>query len=117
VDNTNEWVAWGWANAKMKQQNSYIDRKRPNPKYVKHDIKDYHQVMFKHVMKFLKQHENLKKPFLEHSVINFLKDLLTEDLVTLCELLVTEITKSPIKIYATLGKWDWVSQHEKNKLL
>ncbi len=113
MDNTNEWVTWGWANANMKQQNPYIAKRRPDPKYIKHDIKDYHQKMFKRIMKYLKQHESLKKPFLEHYFINFLKHLSIEDLVTLCELLTTENAKSLKKIYATLGRQAWVSQHEK----
>ncbi len=91
--------------------------KRSNPKYIKHDIKYYHQEMFKHVMKFLKQCESFKKPLLEHYFINFLKDLSIEDLVALCELLTTKIAKSLRRIYATLGRRVLVSQYERNKFL
>jgi predicted solute-binding protein len=53
--------------------------------------------MFKHVMKFLKQRENLKKPFLEHYYINFLKDLSTENLVALCKFINNKKCKIPKK--------------------
>jgi hypothetical protein len=73
--------------------------------------------MFKHVVKYLKQHESLIEPFLEHYFISFLKILSIEDLVTLCELLTIEIAKSLRWIYATLGMQAWVSQHERKKFL
>jgi hypothetical protein len=34
VNNTNEWVVWGWANEKMKKKSSFIAKKRPNPKSI-----------------------------------------------------------------------------------
>jgi len=34
-DDTYEWVAWQWANAKTKQQSPYIAMKRMNPKSIK----------------------------------------------------------------------------------
>jgi hypothetical protein len=42
VNNTNEWVAWGWVNEKMKKKSSFIAKKRPNPKSIEQDIKYYH---------------------------------------------------------------------------
>jgi hypothetical protein len=104
VDNTNEWATWRWANAKTKQQSPYIVKKRLNPKFIKQDIKDYYCTMFKHAMKFLKQLANLKKSLSKHYFTNFLKDLSTENLVTLCKLLATKIAKLLIKLDATLGK-------------
>jgi hypothetical protein len=78
VDNTDEWAAWWWANAKTKQWSPYIVKKRLNPKFIKQDIKDYHCTMFKHAMKILKQLPNLKKPPSKHYFTNFSKDLSTE---------------------------------------
>ncbi len=49
--------------------------------------------MFKHAMEFLKQHPNFKKSLPKHYFTNFLKDLSTENLVTLCKLLATKIAK------------------------
>jgi hypothetical protein len=55
VDNIYEWVVWWWANAKMKEQNSYIIKKRPrqNSQLIKEDKNIYHWAMFKHAMEFL----------------------------------------------------------------
>jgi hypothetical protein len=45
----------------MKQQNSVIARKRPNPKFIEHDIKYYHWALFKQAIEFLKQCARPKK--------------------------------------------------------
>jgi hypothetical protein len=37
-------------------------------------------------MEFLKQHESLKKPLIEHYIIGFPKNLSNKDLVALCGL-------------------------------
>jgi hypothetical protein len=52
-------------------------------------------------MEFLKQFTSLKKTFQEHYFTNIFKDLSNKDLVTLCELLATEITKPQKRLYAT----------------
>ncbi len=64
VDNTNEWVAWQWANENMKELGPFIAKRRSrrNPQLIEHDIKNYHWVMFRHIMEFLKNHTSLKKP-------------------------------------------------------
>jgi hypothetical protein len=55
-------------------------------------------------MEFLKQHANLKKPFLEHYFINFLKELSNKDLVALCGLLATKFGKPKQRLYVSLGR-------------
>jgi sulfite reductase alpha subunit-like flavoprotein len=60
--------------------------------------------MFRQVIEFLKQHASLKKPFSKHYFTNLLKDLSNEDLVALCELLVTKIRKPKRRLYAILGR-------------
>ncbi len=35
----------------------------------------------------------------------------------LCELLAIEIGKPKQRLYATIGKWAWVPQHERNEVL
>jgi hypothetical protein len=80
-------------NEKMKKQSSFIAKKRPNPKSIKQDIKDYHCAMLKHMMEFSKQLTSLKNPLLEYYFTSFLKDLSNEDLVALRELLATEFAK------------------------
>jgi hypothetical protein len=60
-------------------------------------------------MEFSKQHASLKRPFPNHYFTNFLKDLLIEALVALCELLTTKIAKYSIRLYAIPSKWAWVS--------
>ncbi len=112
MDNIDEWAAWWWANTKNKQQRPFIAKKRPTPKYIKHDISNYHWAIFKHMMKFLKQHASLKNPFLKQDFISFLKDLSTEHLITLCELFITINCKTPKKIIcnskqASLGFTTW----------
>jgi hypothetical protein len=39
----------------------YCQEKAKPPKFIEHDIKDYHWAMFKHVMEFLKQCSSFKK--------------------------------------------------------
>ncbi len=103
VDNTYEWAIWWWASKKTKEQGPFIATKglRQNPQSIAHDIKDYHWAMFRHIMEFLKQFTSLKKTFQEHYFTNIFKDLSNKDLVTLCELLATEITKPQKRLYAT----------------
>jgi hypothetical protein len=79
----------------MKQKSPYIASKRPNLKSIKEDIRNYHWVMFKHAMEFLKQCPSLHKPFLQHYFISFMKDLLTKNLSAHYELLVRKIAKLP----------------------
>jgi hypothetical protein len=45
--------------------------------------------MFMHVMEFFQEHASLKKPIEEHLFTSLLQDLLTEDLVSLGNLLST----------------------------
>jgi hypothetical protein len=68
--------------------------------------------MFKHAMEFFKHHANLKKSLPRHCFINFLKDLSNRNCITLFELLKTKIGKPKKILYATLGMWAWVPQHE-----
>jgi hypothetical protein len=63
-------------------------------------------------MEFLKQCTSLKKPLLKHYFTSFLKDLSNKEFVTLFELLTTKIGKPKRRLYAILGKWAWVPQHE-----
>jgi len=60
--------------------------------------------MSKHVMEFLKQCASLKKPLPKYYFTSFLKEILNENLVALCELLAIEITKPQRSLYATLGR-------------
>jgi hypothetical protein len=57
------------------------------------------------------------KTFLEHYFTSLLKDLSNKNLVTLCELLVTEIAKPRRRLYATLKREAWLPQHDINKVL
>ncbi len=118
MDNTYEWVAWCLANETTKQQGSFIVKKRPrqNPYLIEHDIKSYHWGDVQTPMEFLKQYASLEKSFPKHYVINFLKDLLNEDLVALCGLLTIEIGKPKQRLYATPSIRAWVPQHEKNEV-
>jgi hypothetical protein len=75
----------------MKEQGPFTTMNMPrrNLQLIEQDIKNYHQVMFRHAMEFLKQCASLKKPLPKHYFISFLKYLSNEDLVTLCGLLAT----------------------------
>jgi hypothetical protein len=42
VNNTNEWVAWGWENEEMKKKVHLLPKQRPNPKSIEQDIREYH---------------------------------------------------------------------------
>jgi hypothetical protein len=88
---------------KDKRTRSIIAMKRPrqNPQSIAHDIKDYHWAMFIHTMEFLKQCISLKKPLSKHYFTSIFKDLSNKNLVTLCELLATEIAKPKKRLYAT----------------
>jgi len=66
---------------------------------------------------FWKQCASLIKSLPKHYFTSLLKDLSNEDLVTLCELLAIEIAKLKRRLYATRGKWAWVLQDDKNKVL
>jgi hypothetical protein len=103
MDNTYEWVVWQWANAKMKKQSPYITKKRsrPNSQPIKQDIKNYHWVMFKHIMEFLNQRASLKKSLPKYYFTSILKELSTKNLITFCELLAKEIAKPQQRLYAT----------------
>ncbi len=57
--------------------------------------------------------ETTRKPKKATLKTLFLKDLSTENLVTLCKLLATKIAKLLKKLDATLGEWAWIPQHEK----
>jgi len=50
-------------------------------------------------MEFFKQRATLKKSFLEHYFISFLKNLSNEVLVTLCELLAIKKMQNPKEDY------------------
>jgi hypothetical protein len=65
----------------MKQQSSFIAKKRPNSKCIEQDVKDCHWATFKYAMEFFKQPVNFKKPLPKHYFANFFKDLSNEDLV------------------------------------
>jgi hypothetical protein len=69
------------------------------------------------MMEFLKKCTSLKKSLPQHFFISLFKDLSNENLVTLCGLLTIEIEKPKKKLYAILGRWAWVPQHERNKVL
>jgi hypothetical protein len=75
-----------------------MNRLRQNPQSITQDLKNYHWMMFRHMMEFLKQCTSLKKPLPEHYFISLFKDLSNKDLVTLCGLLTTEI-KNPKENY------------------
>jgi hypothetical protein len=64
-----------------------MNKPRQNPQSIAHGVKNYHWVMFRHAMEFVKQHASLKKPLLEHYFTSLLKDLSNENSVALCELL------------------------------
>jgi hypothetical protein len=94
-----------------------MNRLKQNPQSIAQDLKNYHWMMFRHMMEFLKQCTSLKKPLPEHYFISLFKDLSNKDLVTLCGLLATKIKKPKRKLYAILGRRAWVPQHKRNKVL
>jgi hypothetical protein len=55
-------------------------------------------------MNFFQECVSLKKPILEHLFTNSFQDLSTEDLVSLSNLLSTEIMKPSKRFYATPSK-------------
>jgi hypothetical protein len=59
----------------------------------KEDMEDYNLAMFTHAMDFLKKCANLNKLILDHFFTSLLKNLLTENLVTLRNLLSTKSMK------------------------
>jgi hypothetical protein len=59
----------------------------------KKDMENYHWVMFTHAMNFFKECASLEKPILRHFFTSLLSDLLTEDLVTLKNLISIEFLK------------------------
>jgi hypothetical protein len=56
-------------------------------------MEDYNLAMFIHAMDFFREHVNLKKLIPKHFLTSLLNDLLTEDLVTLGNLLSTKFMK------------------------
>ncbi len=60
---------------------------------------------------------SLKKPIPKHFFTSLLQDLSTKNLVSLGNLLSTKFMKPSRWLYATLGRWTWVPQDLKNKVL
>jgi hypothetical protein len=80
-------------------------------------MEEYHWMMFTHAMEFFQECASLKKPIQEHFFTSLLQDLLTEDLVSLGNLLSTKFMKPIKQLYATPSKQAWVPQDLKNKVL
>jgi hypothetical protein len=108
-------VAWRWAKAKIDKESFALLKETVN--IPKEDMEDYHWVMFTHAMEFFQECASLKKPIQEHFFTSLLQDLLTEDLVSLGNLLSTKFMKPGKQLYATPSKQAWVPQYLKNKVL
>jgi hypothetical protein len=115
IDKTMEWIAWQRANAKMDEESFSIMRQTVN--ISKDDMEDYNLAMFTHAMDFFKECANLKKSIPKHFFTSLLKNLSTEDLLTLGNLLFTKFINPRQRLYATLGRQAWVPQELKNKVL
>jgi hypothetical protein len=81
IDKTNEWATWQWVNVKIVKESLTLLKKIVN--ITKENMEDYHSTMFTHAMDFFQEHPSLKKLTLEQFFMSLLKDLSTEDLVTL----------------------------------
>ncbi len=75
-----------WANAKIYEENIALLKQI---KISKEDMENCNWVMFTHVMDLFKEHMSLKKPIPKQIFTSLLNNLLTEDLVTLGNLLST----------------------------
>jgi hypothetical protein len=80
-------------------------------------MKDYNLAMFTHAMDFFKKCANLKKSIPKHFFTNLLNNLSIDNLLTLGNLLSTKFMNLQWQLYATLGRWAWVPQKLRNKIL
>ncbi len=80
-------MAWQWANAKINKKKSY--NVQTNYKHYEGGYGRLHWAMFTHAMDFFQEWASLKNMIPKLFFTSLLKDLLTEDLVTLGNLLST----------------------------
>ncbi len=88
IDETNKWVAWQWANAKMDKESLSTMKQIVN--IFKNDVEDYNLALFTHAMDLFKECASLNKPIRKHFFTSLLNDQSIEDFVTLGNLLSTE---------------------------
>jgi hypothetical protein len=88
IDKTNELATWQWENVNIDKESFTLIKKIVN--IPKEDMEDYHLAMFTHAMDFFREWASLKKPIPRHFFTSLLKDLSTEYLVILRNLLSME---------------------------
>jgi len=110
-----EWATWWWANAKSDKESLSIMKQSVN--ISRDDMEDYNLAMFTHAMDFFKKRASFKKPIPKNFFTSLLNKLLTKDLLKIGNLLSIEFMNPRWWLYSTLGKWVWVPQELRNKVL